>query len=84
MNKSSVIYAIFVVIAYSLIAFYVYMGLIPAMGVIALVPIVLSLYSLWGAIKYSTKIGDYPRYLGTNVAAAILTPLLLGMAMPGG
>lgn len=83
-KNSNIVYAIFSIVPYALIVFYIFMGLIPVMSAIALLPMLLSLYSLRGAIKYSANIGSYPQYLGTNVAAAILTPLLLGVAILNG
>jgi 1,4-dihydroxy-2-naphthoate octaprenyltransferase len=41
----------------------------------------LALFSLSGALKYRENIGSYPQYLGSNVAATILTPLLLGISI---
>jgi 1,4-dihydroxy-2-naphthoate octaprenyltransferase len=41
----------------------------------------LSLFALGGANRYSSRIGEHPGYMAANVAAAILTPLLLGIAI---
>lgn len=79
--KSNAMYTIFAVAAYSLVLLLVAKGDIPKLSLIALIPSLFSLFSLIGAIKYSNKIGDYPAYLGANVAAAILSPLLLGIAL---
>lgn len=84
MKKSNFVYAIFIISAYSLILFLIIKGYIPTLGLIALIPMVLSVFSLIGAIKYSEKIGDFPQYLGANVAATILTPLLLGVSIING
>jgi 1,4-dihydroxy-2-naphthoate octaprenyltransferase len=84
LTKSNFAYASFMAAAYSLIMLFIVRGYIPGLGLIALIPALFSLFSLIGAIKYSSRIGDFPRYLGTNVAAAILTPLLLGIFIING
>ena len=84
MKKSNFVYAVFMLAAYSLILFYIVKGYIPILSIIALLPLVFSLFALIGAVKYTSKIGDFPRYMGANVAAAILTPLLLGISIVNG
>jgi len=81
LQKSNFVYAIFTVAAYSLILLLIAKGYIPKLSIIALTPLIFSLFSLIGAIKYSSNIGDFPIYMGANVAAAILTPLLLGISL---
>ena len=81
LKKSNLVYAIFMTAAYSLIVLFIVKGYIPSLSIIALIPMALSLFALVGAIKYSAAIGDFPRYMGANVAAAILTPLLLGVSI---
>jgi 1,4-dihydroxy-2-naphthoate polyprenyltransferase len=83
-KKSNFVYAIFLIVAYSLILLFVVKGYIPGLCLIALIPVVLSLFSLVGAIKYAAIIGDHPQYMGANAAAAILTPLLLGLSIVTG
>jgi 1,4-dihydroxy-2-naphthoate octaprenyltransferase len=84
LGKSNLMYGIFMSAAYLLIILCIVMGYIPGLSIIALIPVVFSLFSLGGAIKYSSRIGDFPRYLGANAAAAILTPLLLGFSIANG
>jgi len=84
LRNSNIVYAVFMLATYSLILFYIVAGYIPTLGVIALVPIVFSLFALSGAIKYQSRIGDFPRHLGANVASTILTPLLLGISIISG
>jgi len=84
MKKSNFVYAVFMLLAYLLILFYIIKGYIPNLSIIALLPLGFSLYALIGAVKYKSKIGDFPRYMGANVAAAILTPLLLGISIVNG
>lgn len=50
-------------------------------GKITLLPLPLDFYSLDGTIKHGVTIGNYPKYLGANVAVAIVTPLLLGVSL---
>lgn len=80
-GAGNAVYALFAVAAYSLVLYYYYKGLIPATGIIALVPMLFSIYALRGAILHSVDIGNYSKYLGANVAAAVLTPLLLAVAI---
>ena len=84
LNKSNIVYTIFLMAAYLSILIFIAKGLIPNQSIIAVIPIVFSLFALLGAKKYASKIGDFPRYLGANVAAAILTPLLLGISIING
>jgi 1,4-dihydroxy-2-naphthoate octaprenyltransferase len=81
---SSYVYGIFSISAYSAILIGVYYGYFPDLSLIALLPAALSIYSLTGAFKYADKIGAHTQFLGTNVAATLLTPLLLGIAITFG
>jgi len=80
-KASTLVYALFMIIAYALVLIYIIKGDIPHLAVLALAPIILSVYSLTGAIKHDANIGQFPQYLATNVAAALLTPLLLALAI---
>lgn len=81
LKKSNAIYALFLMVAYSLILIFIIMKYIPILSVVALTPAACSMFALFGATKYTSKIGDFPKYLGANVAATILTPLLLGLSI---
>jgi 1,4-dihydroxy-2-naphthoate octaprenyltransferase len=81
LRNSNIVYAIFMLASYSLILFYIVAGYIPTLSVIALIPVIFSLFALIGAIKYKSKIGDFPQHLGANVASAILTPFLLAISI---
>jgi 1,4-dihydroxy-2-naphthoate octaprenyltransferase len=83
-KKSNAIYALFAVSAYSLIVYFLYKGFIPSTGAVSLVPLAFSIYSFLGAVRHSTEIGSNSRYLAANVAAAVLTPLLLSVAIING
>lgn len=56
-------------------------GWLPALSLAALLPMSLALFSLYGAVKHGSAIGGLPHYLAANVAAAILTPLVLGLSL---
>jgi len=79
--KSNIVYAIFMIATYSLILFYVLAGYLPIMSVVALFPLALSVFALFGAIKHKSSIGDAPQYLAANVAATIITPVLLTISI---
>ncbi|MDH3354594.1 MAG: prenyltransferase [Chromatiales bacterium] len=80
-SKSTITYALFMLGAYLLIALSVVMGYFPMLSLIALLPMALAIFSLTGAKKHSQEIGKFPQYLGTNVAATLATPLLLGISL---
>jgi 1,4-dihydroxy-2-naphthoate octaprenyltransferase len=77
----NLVYGLFAFAAYVLVGWLVFAGLIPVLGFIGLIPMVFALAALGGAIRYGARIGEHPRYLAANVAAAVLTPLLLAFAM---
>lgn len=81
LKKSNFVYAVFMLASYSLILLFVVTRYIPTLSFIALIPMGFSLFALLGANKYASKIANFPRYMGANVAAAILTPLLLGFSL---
>lgn len=83
-KKSNFVYAVFMMAAYSLILIFAFKRYIPALSIIALVPMAFSLFALFGANKYASNIADYPRFMGANVAAVILTPLLLAISIING
>lgn len=80
-KKSNFVYAVFMLATYFLILLYIVKSYIPTLGIIAFIPFVFSLFALNGAVKHTSNIGDYPQYMSANVAAAILTPLLLGISI---
>lgn len=83
-NNSNGIYFIFSIIAYSLIIVGILNKNISTLSFIAISPALLSLFAFSGALKYKSSIAEHPKYLGANVAASILTPLLLGVAIING
>jgi 1,4-dihydroxy-2-naphthoate octaprenyltransferase len=80
-KSSNVIYAMFMTCAYSLIVVLIVKGYLPKLSSVALTPMLLSLFALRGMIKWTSAIGEHPQYMGANVAAATLTPLLLSLSI---
>ncbi len=80
-KASSYVYGIFFISAYATILLGIYYEYFPVLSLVAVLPAALSLYSMKGAFKHAEKIGESPQYLGANVAATLLTPLLLGVSI---
>ncbi len=80
-NFSNMVYGLFTLATILAIVIYVLTSYLPIFSLIALLPMPLAFFSLYGAIKYKTTIGSHPQYLGANVAVTILTPLLLGISI---
>lgn len=80
-HKSTLVYALFMLSAYSLIVALIIEGVLPKLSSIGLAPFMLSSYALTGAYKYGSSIGQHTKHLTANVAAAISTPLLLGISI---
>lgn len=80
-RASHVAYAAFALLAYGLLAALVLRGQLPALAWLALLPAVLSIYALWGALQHGEAIGQHPQFLAANVAAALLTPALLALGI---
>lgn len=81
---SSYVYGGFFIAAYSTILIGIYYGYFPGLSLMALLPIALSAYAFKGALKHAENIGTHTQYLGANVGATILTPLLLGISLTFG
>ena len=80
-SRSNLAYALFALATTAIIIIYVLLGYLPVISLIALLPMPLAFFALYGAIKYRENIGSYPHYLGANVGVAILVPLLLGLSI---
>ena len=83
-RASSYVYGVFSIGAYAAILGGIYYGYFPDLSLIALLPIALSVYAFKGALKHAENIGTHTQYLGANVGATILTPLLLGISLTFG
>jgi 1,4-dihydroxy-2-naphthoate octaprenyltransferase len=80
-KHSNMIYGFFSLATVAIIIGYILAGYLPMLSLIALLPMPLAFFSLYGAVKYGETIGNFPQYLGANVAVTILTTLLLGISL---
>lgn len=80
-DRSTMMYGLFVLATVVSIVAYVLMDYLPTLSLIALIPMPLAVFSLYGAVKHGAAIGSYPQYLGANVAVTILTILFLGVSL---
>lgn len=80
-GKSNAAYGIFSLAAAGLMAFGVGSGAWPVTALWALAPLLLSLIALAGMIRFGHGIGAHAGFLAANVAAALLAPLTLGVAL---
>jgi 1,4-dihydroxy-2-naphthoate octaprenyltransferase len=80
-NRSTMVYGLFSLATAVTIVVYVITGYLPVLSLIALIPMPLALFSLYGAKKHGAAIGKYPQYLAANVAVTILVTLLLGVSL---
>ena len=83
-SRSNIVYGLFACVTIATIVAYVQLGYLPALSLLALLPMPLAFFSLYGAVKHQATIGDFPQYLGANVAVTILTPLLLAVSLSFG
>ena len=83
-NRSTMVYGLFVLATIVTIVAYIVAGYLPVLSLIALIPIPLAIFSLYGAVKHGAAIGNYPQYLAANVAVRTLTTLLLGVSLMAG
>ena len=80
-NRSNMVYGFFALATTAVIVAYVLLDHLPMLSLIALLPMPLAFFSLFGAVKHGATIANFPQYLRANVAVAILTPLLLGISI---
>jgi 1,4-dihydroxy-2-naphthoate octaprenyltransferase len=78
---SSLVFGVFSSLAYLAVVAGIHYGHFPALSLVAVLPAVLSLFAFAGAWRQGDRIGQNPQYLGANVAATLLTPVLLGASM---
>jgi 1,4-dihydroxy-2-naphthoate octaprenyltransferase len=76
---SNMVYGLFIIGACATIIGGIMNEAFPLLSLVALLPLTLMGFSLIGAIKHGKNIGQYPQFLGMNVGANLLTPLLLGI-----
>jgi 1,4-dihydroxy-2-naphthoate octaprenyltransferase len=80
-KRSSLVYGVFAFATAVVIVALILTGYLPMLSMIALLPLPLAIFSLYGAVKHGEAIGSFPQYLGANVAVTILTTLLLGISL---
>jgi 1,4-dihydroxy-2-naphthoate octaprenyltransferase len=80
-NRSNMVYGFFALATTMIIVSYVLVGQLPVLSLIALLPMPLAFFSLFGAVKHGATIGNFPQYLRANVMVTLLTPLLLGISI---
>jgi 1,4-dihydroxy-2-naphthoate octaprenyltransferase len=80
-TTSSAIYGLQSLSAGLVILVAVYAGYFPHFSLLAALPLLLSLFSLTGALKHGGNIGRHQKYLAANVAATLFTPFILGITL---
>ncbi|MBT8130110.1 MAG: prenyltransferase, partial [Gammaproteobacteria bacterium] len=63
------------------IMFAVQVDYFPPSSLLAVLPLLLTLYSLTGALKHGSSIGQHPKFMAANVAVTLLTPFILGITL---
>lgn len=80
-ERSSLVYLVFLLGSYVLIAFLIVQQQLPTLAWIAMFPLLIGLFAWRGAVRYKRDIARQPKYLAANVAATLLTPVLLAIAI---
>jgi len=80
-KRSNLVYGFFTLATVLIIIAYVVSDLLPAISLMALLPMPLAFFALYGAIKHGKNIGGFPQYLAAGVAVTVLTTLLLGVSL---
>jgi len=83
-SVSNLVYGAFLLAACLTLAIGIGTAIFPRLATIALLPMFLSVYALFGALRHHADIGIHLRYLGANAAAAVGAPLLLAIAIAWG
>ncbi|WP_232788018.1 prenyltransferase [Paraglaciecola sp. MB-3u-78] len=77
----NMVYAAFIMATLLVVSLGTYFNHLPPLSLIALLPLILALFSISGAIKFGADIGQHPQFMAANVGVSLLTPLLLGIAL---
>lgn len=80
-KRSNGLYAFFMVLPIVVVISYVLVGLLPLTSLYSLLVVPLSFFAWLGAIKYGKDIGQHSQYLASNVAVAILMPIILAASI---
>lgn len=83
-GAGNAVYGLFAFSAAGLLVYGVHGAYFPDTALAALAPLSLSLPALRGMVRLRGGIGSQPQYMAANVAAALLTPLALGLALLAG
>lgn len=78
---SNVVFSLFALAALLILLLAVGFELFPPVALLAIFPVSLPLFSVYGAIKYGGEIASKPQYMGANVISTIFSPLLLGLIL---
>jgi 1,4-dihydroxy-2-naphthoate polyprenyltransferase len=77
-KNSAFVYGVFAACGFAVIPWAVYQAYITPIGLIAMLPLLLAVSALYGFSRYSDNVDKLIPFMGFNVGASILTPLLLG------
>ena len=80
-RSSNTVYAIFNLLATLVIMMAVSFNILPQASLLALLLMLLTLYSLKGAVKHGSQLGKHPKYLAANVIVANFVPVVLGLSI---
>lgn len=80
-EKAAKVYVVFMAAAYGLVLVYVASGLLPWLGLLALLGLPLSVYAAYGIRQYRGHLVEHLPVLAANVAASVLVPVLLAVAI---
>jgi len=79
-RAGNIVYGVFAFAAMTVIVTGVMSRVFPPAGLSALLPMPLAFVALAGAAAHGRHLGAHPRYLAANAAAAVFTPLILGLS----
>lgn len=79
--SSTQVYGVFALAAFVLIALMVATGQVPALGLVALLPMVSAWHAFRGGRDLGDNVSSKPSHLAAGVATALSTPVLLGLAI---
>ena len=80
-KASAVLYGVIVLAVCFSIVIGVQSEILPSQSYFALIPMLAAIASFYGVIKYQTSIDELIPYMGLNVSATLLTPLILGLTI---
>ena len=75
------LYGLFALAAGGIIVAGVLAKILPGLGLIALLPLGLTIVVFRGAVNHAASLPELMPYLGINVAATVLTPVFLGLGL---